>query len=258
MRKCPFCGMVSDKEDVCPWCRRAFDTFYFPQNRSASHSKATAKQKQYFKGAIMVVVIVLALYSLANLKTAPDAAEVSSLPPLSPTAVRPPQATPPPAIRSGAPMPGASIPAPPSNNTYVPPVVSTNAATTSGAGSFPQIAAKNIAKLASVHISTESDNSGTETAVGTITIVNEGSKDITDFQLTLNVNGVRTPLTPFQGALNYPMAFSSRRIPPHGNLQVNVMTTTRYPSSEVGVRNVELEAHFDGDNQAVYDTVPLR
>lgn len=248
--------MISSSADACDWCRRPFDTFF----DARAGIKRVAPQKQgipaVVKVAGSVAAIVFAVFSLAHIKTAPDAAQIGNV------GVAPHGAV----ARSVSTRANTSSPAPPpaQNITSAPavslPPTSPYSSGTMNTGIAPAMQSaqeKPAAKLASVQISTQVDANGNETAVGTVVIVNESPYDISDFSLSLEVGGVPTTLIPFEGTANYPMPLQRNVVPAHGNLQVSVMSAHSYLTPPSSVRNVKLVARFHGTDQDASDTVRL-
>ncbi len=248
--------MISSSSDACDWCRRPFHTFF----DARAGLKKTVAKKQGVPASVKVVgslvAIVLAVFSLAHIKTAPDAAQIAAV------GITPHGAI----VKSMNSLANLSTPPPPPAQTVAP--ISTTPYTASSAysngtmstGVAPTVQTtqeKPAAKLASVQISTQADGNGNETAVGTVVIVNESPYDISDFSLSLEVGGVPTTLIPFEGTANYPMPLQHSVIPAHGNLQVSVMSSHSYLTPASSVRNVKLVAHFHGAEQDAEDTVRL-
>jgi hypothetical protein len=248
--------MVSSSSDSCDWCRRPFDDFF---DARAGIPKAAQQKKPIpvpIKIGASILAILVAVYSLAQMRTAPDAAQftdaapstitsgVHLLPPATSSTLAPPEQKSSVAARAAAPINAPSISTAGPNQLSSPP-------------STQKPLEQAIAKLASVHITTQRDADGNETAVGTVVIANQSPFEIGDFSLSIIVNGAITQLMPFEGNVNYPMALSRTRVPAHGNLQVSVMSSHPYNSPEGSSRTVKLDAHFEGAQQAGSDTIPL-
>jgi len=248
--------MISQSNEACDWCRRPFDAFFDARAGIKKAPQAKKGVPTAVKAVASSVAIIVALYSLAQMKTAPDGAQISEMAPAMKTskaaglkqAADPTAELKAPEAQITAPLaaqnPNASIPAPNSNEPGP------------AAENTPAVE-KPVAKLAAVHISTQKDASGNEAAVGTVVIVNQSAYEISDFSLSLDVGGVPTPLTPFEGTVNYPMAMTRTRVPPHGDLQISVMSAHPYVSPDGSSRSVNLEAHFEGAGQSATDSARL-
>jgi hypothetical protein len=251
--------MLTDGDDVCTWCRRSISAFVFPSGVKQT-AKAPSKVGPYTKVAVLGVFAALALYVLAHQKFVPDAVTYGNAPGtitnklahtgpvlttknVNGTAMSPPENS-----QVSAPMAALASPV----------NVPSSASQAYSTPTPPPVPAPGIAKLAAVHIETQSDSGNSETAKGTVTIVNQSPYEITDFQLSLRFNGTATPLTAVEANLEYPTPLASKRIPAHGQLQVTVMTPTRYAATEIGARSIVLEAHFEGQTNTSTDSAPLR
>ena len=251
MRKCSYCAMISDAEDVCPWCKRPFDLFVFPAAAIKPAAKSPSPYLKIAKGAAAGLATVIAIWCLAQVRTAPDAARNNEYV-MQPNVVAPVTNTP---VSIGRPAPALG-----QNNNFQQPryeptfIRDSNPQRTGmpAVTSTPQEAAPHpasAAKLGSVNIRTSNDNDGTETAMGSVLIINDSDQDLSDFQLSIVVNNAATTLVPFEGDINYPMPVTSMRIPPHGRLQVQVGTPNGYGAANIGSRSVQLIAHFaDGSS----------
>lgn len=253
MRKCPYCAMISQADDVCPWCKRPFEAFVFPTApKKQTGRKKPSRQMLIGRGVAMVAVIAVAIWSLAQQRTTPDAARIVE-------ASSGPQAR----AAAPAPMPqGSTVMNSGTQDKYqqptyhpvftqnVTPQSAVSAQSSSSGVSDQTQTGPAVAKIAAINISTSNDQQGSETALGTVTIVNQSAYEITDFQLTLQVNNNPATLVPFDGDISYPMPLSSMRIPAHGRLQVQVGTPNRYPAANIGARRVELTAHFANGSTA--------
>ena len=242
--------MISDAEDVCPWCKKPFDVYFVGVAPAKAGPKKASIGVKISKGAAAAVAILIAVWSLAHVRTAPDGASNNSV-------VTAPRAQ---GIASNGPSNVAATlrPLGQENNyqqpRYEPTFIRDSGPQRTGAPSLsnsqqntPRPAAT--AKLASININTSNDHEGSETALGSVLIVNQSDMELSDFQLMLVVNNSPTPLVPFEGDINYPMPMTSMRIPPHGRLQVQVGTPSRYGAADIGARSVQLVAHFaDGSS----------
>jgi hypothetical protein len=249
--------MVSQTHDACDWCKRPFDVHFSgaapaPQKAKKGPSKAA----QIVKGTVLVGATILALFVLAHVRTAPDAADIVTNHPVATL----------PVSTKGEHGRAPGTVAPETGSAYYvqrPDLASSQMeGSTGSASSGPARSssgqAQGTARLASVKIDTQPDGHGNENAIGTVVIVNTGPYEITDFSLVLRVNGVPTTLTPFEGNVNYPMPISSRHIPPHGQLQVAVVSPSAYPAGSVAARSVLLTATFDKSAGQATDTAELR
>jgi hypothetical protein len=256
MRKCPYCAMVSDAADVCEWCKRRYDS-YFDVLAAIPKRAPAKKQNNLVKGVVAVAAIAIAIFCLAHIKTAPDAADlVVNMPSTGFVLPHAPVAPLPHAVGNTtvhAPQPVAPTSGVAIQQTEAMPQ---NGAFGSNTDQTPDQAPETpTVRISSVHISTNNDGSGQETAVGTVTVVNTSRYPIIDFQLSMMVNGSIVALIPFAGNASYPMALTSKSIPPHGSLQVSVATPAPYMIGELASRSVVVEARFQGQSQPASDKV---
>ena len=86
-------------------------------------------------------------------------------------------------------------------------------------------------------------------------MINDGPHAITDFRLTLEVNGATYALTPFEGSIENPQPLLDRRIEPGGQLDVPVMTGGYDAAFSVaGLKRITLRATLNGPPGTVTDT----
>ncbi|HEY3779705.1 MAG TPA: hypothetical protein VGL56_01385 [Fimbriimonadaceae bacterium] len=256
MRKCPFCQMVSDSADVCEWCKRRYSS-HFDVLTAIAAATPVKKQHNFVKGSVATIAIVVAVFCLAHIKTSPDATSLVVPPaPKAATAMHILGTVPPSNIPNGTARGPQSMSA--TSGMGMTQAVGQTAGSTSTTGTSqtqPQSVETPTVRISSVHISTNNNGNGEETAVGTVTMVNTSSYPIVDFRLSMVVNGSNVILTPFAGNAAYPMALSSMSIPPHGSLQVSVTTPSPYMVGELASRSVLVEAHFQGQAQPATDKV---
>jgi hypothetical protein len=249
--------MVSQSSDRCDWCRRPFDTHFDARTKAPKPVPRKRKQPLWLVGLVCVAAVAFAFNSLGHLQSAPYAAQVSEQTSTTPSksfvAAQNPVSG---AVTANPVQPlSRETAAPPVPNMSTPPL--TGGPNSLSSAFQAPVEAKPVAKLASVHMSTQVDGSGNETAVGTIVVVNQSPYQISDFTLSLIVNGVPTLLMPFEGSVNYPMALNRKVVPAHGNVQVSVMSLHGYQSPLNSVRMVKLEAHFEGNSQTSSDLIRL-
>lgn len=259
MRKCPFCAMVSHSNDTCEWCRRPFDQYFDLRviTNNVPAKKPRKKANKYVQGAGLLILSALALYSLAMWKTGPDAAKLAN------SAVNPTSVANPGAANRGrtanvdvsggsanlkTPTAGAAISASQSTDSSQKKGSPVAGQPSSGEGQ---------AKLLSVHLTTQDDEAGNESAYGTVVIANNSDHDVSDFSLTLHVNNSDVALVPYQGDISFPMALTSKHIPPHGQLAVQVMSSAKYPNSP-SPKTVLMQATLAGGSGTSSDTAEVQ
>jgi hypothetical protein len=253
--------MVSDSHDVCVWCKRPFDSNIFARPAAeAPVRKAPPAYINYVKGGALVAATIVAILSLAHIKTAPDAAIVQNASGTVATNASGVSATKPSDsssstsnvhVGSTGSTSGAESSSVQASNPYNgQPAASGN----SGGSGMP---GQDAAKLGEVQLSFDTKGEQ-ETAFGKVLIINESNAPITDFRLTLRVNGVDNPLVPFEGNMNYPVPLSSKRIPPHGRLAVAVMTPGHYVVGGNSAKSVLLEASLEGTSTVLNDESAVR
>lgn len=261
MRRCPYCAMLSDSTDVCEWCKRSFSSHrdVLSVQMAKPEPKKRKAPNNFTKSVIAVAAIVVAVFALAHVKTTPDGARLTER-----TAIPTPHFPPPTVDGKVVPNYKANTTTQQTNasrgKSWTETNVSASASgTTSGATASSRAAgqADPAVHMSGVHISTTNDGNGHETAVGTLTIENPSSSQLTDFTILLSVNGTSVPLTPFTGNVTYPMPLESKTIPPHGSLQVSVTSSSPYAIGELAARSISISARFEGTGQTASDQAYL-
>src|SRR5437868_9978046 len=74
MRKCTYCAMISDGEDVCPWCKKPFDVYFVGVAPAKAGPKKASIGVKISKAATAAAAILIAVWSLAHVRTSPDGA----------------------------------------------------------------------------------------------------------------------------------------------------------------------------------------
>jgi len=252
--------MVSETNDVCTWCRRPFNQYFdLRVVTNPTPVKKRWKPSKLVQGSVLLALIILAIFSIASWKTGPDAAKIAqtasaNAPKLntsgasgSKLSTAPPNASSAPDSALSAGASGSGVQA--SNGTSV---------QNSGSSAKPPVATEGLARLQSIHLNTQDDSEGNETAYGTLVIVNSSENEISDFTLTLKINKNVVQLIPYQGDISYPMSMTTKHIPPHGKLQVQVMSAAKYPNVPLASKSVLLQATFDGLNGLSADSAPVQ
>lgn len=264
MRKCSYCEMVSNSMEVCDWCKRPFDTFIFAREQAKPAKKGLSKkQALQLRIGITAAAIVIALLSFAIQRRS---AAPTTLPSEQVTVANLPKGN----VSTKQAASGVRVDTQKASGLEAltgtkwssSPFASgaSNQSPTGSTGST-EAAGKDQVHIKDLHLNFEPGASSTETAFGKITIENLGDSAITDFRMVINVNGVLSPLVPFEGDVHYPMALpqSSKRIPPHGSMTVPVMTPGHYVATKNSMKTVMLEALPEGsDGSILRDQSPIR
>lgn len=254
--------MVSDDDLVCSYCKRPFSDDAPVLPIAPTPKPARGKELRI----ALIALLLIAIGVVIGLKIRAPVASAS---------VTPTGNTPETASRSRGSQVLIPVVIPGESNPLVPPVsvnadagpktptatVDTtsdpNSDTSAQDTSAPAVPAGAV-HLADASLATRDDENGQQWAIGSVVIVNDGPYAITDFRLTLRVNGSGYALTAFNGAIDNPQPLLVRTIAAGQRLEVPVMTSNGYPSGLATLaKTVTVRATIDGPPGTVTDTIPV-
>ncbi|MFI5386888.1 MAG: hypothetical protein ACHQ50_12305 [Fimbriimonadales bacterium] len=262
MTHCNWCGLVSEDDKVCSWCKK-------PLVEVSPASPPDQSQPERSKKPIGLGIVILLLVALVCMLGIWKHASAVGRPPQEPSAgsqssehashglsgvpIPPPSAQ----IGSSAPADGPATETSKSDST---PSADSNADASQATAQDP---VTSDTQLGSVHLADASlairdDDSGQEWAAGKVVIVNDGPYAITDFRLTLRVGGANYTLTPFNGSPDNPLPMQNRELEPGQRLEVPVLTNSPYPAGpNTLVKTITVRATIDGPPGTVTDSVQV-
>ncbi len=252
MRQCEWCGLISDDQNVCQWCKRPFPGATLPHG--------TEVQPRVLPGyiALLLFAIVGCVgLAVALITRAPNAVVVEPAP-VYETAVPArgvhsmgqalPLASPPRAPRnysnvksysSAEPRPRRSEATHEGNIAVATPAFQEDSQSVEEATQEP---ASPEMTIASANFGYREDESGSQMAAGTIVIINEGNVALSNFTMNLQVDGVVYRLLPFNGNLRTPRTLSDLTVQPGQRLSIPVITNRPFTPSEGSVKSVVVQA----------------
>jgi len=259
MTHCNWCGLVSEDDAICSWCKRPFKDGDPPEG-SQNPSPKPGRTRNIAAAVVGLCLILLVAFLGLRMR---------------PLSVK--NAAPKPAVMAADNHSGlAGVPIPPQGYgvhhesapatlapgmTVEPLAPGDDQSPTSPDDQGATPVAGDAQPLGSVQVLSASltardDDSGQEWAAGAVTIKNTGPYPVTDFLIVLRVNDIEYSLTPFNGSISDPQAVTNRRIEPGAQIVVPVMTATSYPAAAVVLaRSVIVRADIDGPPGTVSDSI---
>lgn len=260
MTRCNWCGLISDDDAVCSWCKKPFAGSASPLVERGR--RLGRRFNSNIAAAALCLAIVLLVIFFRALPPRPASATPTTVGktdtgiprsgrfssvgiPLSsqlqaPISVAPDQASTPAADGANPNAIGDTTLEEANSNSDVPLVVAP-----SEVGSV---------RLVGASLATQQDDNGREIAGGSVTIANDGPYPITNFRLSLYVNDEEHALSAFEGSIDNPVPLMTRTIPPGGQIQIPVMTRAYDADNSYELLSISIRATVDGPPGTVTDT----
>ncbi|HTQ09153.1 MAG TPA: hypothetical protein VMI31_03695 [Fimbriimonadaceae bacterium] len=257
MTRCNWCGLVSEDDEICSWCKRPFAA-HMAEGKSAE-VLGERRRRRNLAVAVAGLLLIL-LVGVIGWQIRPTRRHATSSPSFATVAEkgRSPSGIPIPPAQEGRPRTQVVPPSKPSPSPALPPSTPDSIQDDNPAGdsSTPTLPLGSVQVVAASLVARD-DNAGQEWAVGSVTVKNTGAYPVTDYRIFLRINDSEYSLTPFNGSISAPQAVQDRRIAPGAQIEVPVMTTTPYPTPTVVLsRSVIVRADVDGPPNTVSDSIP--
>src|SRR5579862_765068 len=191
MTHCNWCGLVSEDDKICSWCKKPF---LIDTAATATPSVVRSRERNRNLTAVIVGLCLILLVAWLGIRMQPPTVKQSAT---KRSAVAAQQS----ADTSGVPIPppgnaiGGNVPATIGPGDTAEPVPSDDQSEPTQTDQANQdstapaaVAQQGSVKVINASLSARDDNLGNEWAVGAVTIKNDGPYPITDYRIVLRMN----------------------------------------------------------------------
>lgn len=244
MKQCEWCGLISENDSVCSWCKKVFPGAELPHGVEPTNRPAWP----FIAAGVLFVVLVGVV---ASSQTRAASAETIKATPVVYSSTPSKRSIPRAKTASAADRPSKSSivsfadtgsqpdlrviePA----TTVLPPVPEETPSIDEPEAIVPSPAMQ----LVSANLGYRQDEQGAQMAAGTVVVVNDGNVAISDFTINLRIDGVTHRLMPFNGNLANPRDLDDIVIQPGERISIPVITDRPFTAPEEAMKTVTVRA----------------